>query len=155
MDVAAVEARRRNQLVEPSHLLLAILRAPECGACRMIERRVESTADLAARVLASVIASPVQRDIVPNRVPLSARAKAAIEKSVESVMSPPRCWNSCDVLVGIVRDGVSPAAEILNAVCVTNDYIDSEIEAKGLSYFFDKSTAATTAPHGDPEGFER
>jgi ATP-dependent Clp protease ATP-binding subunit ClpA len=142
IDAAQDEARRRNQLVEPSHLLLAILHTPECGAYRMIERRVESTTDLAARVLASVVASPVQRDIVPNRVLLSSRAKAAIEKSVEFVMRPPRRWNSCDVLIGIVRDGGSPAADILNAVGLTDEWIDSGIQAEGLSYFFDDSTAS-------------
>jgi len=155
MDAAHEEARRRNQLVEPSHLLLAILRTPECGAYRLIERSVESTADLAAKLLASVVASPVQRDIAPNRVPLSTRAKAAIEKSVESVMRPPRHWNSCDVLIGIVRDGGSPAVDILNDVGLTNECIDSEVEAKGLSYFFDNTTAVSAAPDGDPECFER
>ena len=155
MDAAQNEARQRNQLVEPSHLLLAILRMPECGAYRLIKCSVDSTADLAARVFASVVASPVQRDMVPKRVPLSTHAKAAIEKSVESVMRPPRNWNSCDVLIGIVRDGASPAADILNTVGVTNECIDSEIDARGLSHFFDNSTAGTAAPHGDPDGFER
>lgn len=147
-EVAQNEARQRNQLVEPSHLLLAILRAPDCGAHRLIKPKVESMAALAARALAAVDAAPVQRDVVPNRIPLSKTAKAAIERSAESVMSPPiREWNSCDVLLGIVRDGTSPAAEILTSVGITNEWIDCQIESKGLSYFFDNSEAVTTEDH--------
>lgn len=137
MDAAQGEARRRNQLVEPSHLLLAILRAPDCGAYRLIERKVQSTDELAAKVLTAAVAAPVQREIAANKIPFSKRAKVAIDRSVKDVMSPPRHWNSCDVLIGIVRDGESPAAQILETAGVTENFIDSEIQANGLAYFFD------------------
>ena len=44
---------------------------------------------------------------------------------------------------------------ILNNVGVSEDYIDSEIEAKGLVYFFDDNTTVTAAPDVDREDFER
>ncbi len=137
MEAAQDEARRRNQLVEPSHLLLAILRTPDCGAYRLIERKVQSTNELAAKASTVAVTAPVLPEITAKRTPLSVRAKSAIEQSVEDVMSPPRHWNSCDVLIGIVRDGESPAAQMFATAGVTEDFIDSEIQANGLAYFFD------------------
>jgi len=79
MEGAQDEARRQNQLVEPSHLLLAILRTPDCGAYRLIVRKVHSTDELAASVSTVAVAAPVQREIAAKRIPLSMRAKSAIE----------------------------------------------------------------------------
>jgi len=36
-----------------------------------------------------------------------------------------------------VRDGASSAAQILETAGVTEDFIDSEIQANGVAYFFD------------------
>ena len=154
MVVAQDEARRRNQFVEPSHLLLAILRSPNSGAYRLIQRRLRSTHDLATKVLALVHAAPVQGDLVPKKVPMSISAKAAIEQSVEAVTNRDWYWNSCDVLIGIVRDGASPAAEILNSVGVTKVLIDSEIQAYDLSYFFDENKAVAATPQDVHEDFD-
>ena len=74
---------------------------------------------------------------------MSVATKKAMEQSLEAVMNCDSTWNSIDVLIGIVRQGASPAAEILEGVGVTIDFIDYVIHASNISHFLDDSQSVT------------
>ena len=81
MQAAQADAFRRGQLVAPSHLLLAIVQTPGCGAYRLIEQTVP-VSRLQSELLILVQREPIHPEALPEKVPLSPLAKSAIEKSI-------------------------------------------------------------------------
>ena len=128
------EAHRHGHLVEPSHLVLAMVRSPDSGAYRLIQCAV-SPPSIEVDLLRLVSTEAVQPDGVATTVPMSPTAKTAVEKSMSDVMDRDLRWNTSDLLLGILRDGQNETATLLQHNGVTLELVESLVA--GSEDFFD------------------
>jgi ATP-dependent Clp protease ATP-binding subunit ClpA len=119
---AKEEAIRRGQLIEPAHLMLAIIRFPDSGACKLLRCAV-APESLESELLRLVESAPPEPNGVPVKGALSRATKRAVEKSIPDAMR--RGWISIDILLGVMGEGSSPAAELLKNKGVALEQVEA------------------------------
>jgi ATP-dependent Clp protease ATP-binding subunit ClpA len=130
--LAQENARRHGHLVEPSHLVLAIVHTSDSGAHRLIQRAIPPDS-IEADLLRLVSTEAVQPDGVPAKVPMSPTAKTAVENAISDVMDRDMRWNTSDLLLGILREGSSQTAKVLNDNGMTLELAESLL-SNGVDY---------------------
>ncbi len=121
------EASGRGQQLEPSHLLLAIIQTQDSGARQLIARFVPPES-LESGVNSLISACP-QSDTPapPQKTPHSPASKRAIEHSISRVMHRDGRWRTSDILLGIVLDGQSNVAALLNSHGITAGAVEEHL----------------------------
>lgn len=125
-------------MIEPSHILHAILQCEQCAAYGLIARNASNIDIIASKSHALVQAEPVQAEIQEGQPQMSLRMKKSLEAIVPLVYGENiRAFHSGDILLGILREGTSPAAALLNDSGVTLAEIEAVIEFEGETVLFD------------------
>jgi hypothetical protein len=105
-------AARRDAVVGTQHLLLGLLQQGEGGACEALAS-VGVTLQ-AARLQADLFFPSELADMPASRLPLSRRARAALEQSTrEVVRRGDRCLETEHLLLALLRDPESGAVRLL------------------------------------------
>ena len=121
-----VAERYGHRHVAPEHLLLALTEAPPDVAARLPQPLRDPSA-LRAQLIAGLPAATIA-DASPDTLPLSllptytARAAKSLRLAVEAAVPEyPRDVTPQDLLLGLLREGGSPAAKELRAQGITVD----------------------------------
>jgi ATP-dependent Clp protease ATP-binding subunit ClpA len=121
-----VAERYGHHFVAPEHLLLALTEAPPEVSARLPQPvrdpsalRAQLIADLPAATIADAPSDTVPLSLLPT---YTARAVTSLRLAIDSAIPEyPRHVTPQDLLLGLLREGKSPAAKALRAQGVTVD----------------------------------
>jgi hypothetical protein len=125
-------AARGDEVVGTEHLLLGMLQQGEGGACEAL-KEIGVTLQ-AARVQADLFFPSSLADVEPDRLPLSRRARAALERSTtEVIRKRGRKLETVHLLLALLRDPESKAVRLLTGLGVGPSDVERAVDAQPAS----------------------
>jgi hypothetical protein len=119
-------AGRGDSVVGTEHLLIGLLQQGEGGACEAL-KDVGITLQ-AARVQADLFFPSELADVEPGRLPLSAAARAALERSTGEVLrTGQRKLDTAHLLLALLRDAEARAMKLLAGLGVSADAVENAV----------------------------
>jgi hypothetical protein len=120
-------AARGDEVVGTEHLLLGMLQQGEGGACEAL-KEIGVTLQ-AARLQADLFFPSSLAEVEPARLPLSKRARAALERATgEVVRRGERNLETSHILLAVLRDPEARALELLTGLGVAAGDVERAVE---------------------------
>jgi hypothetical protein len=125
-------AGRGDEVVGTEHLLLGMLQQGEGGACEAL-KEVGVTLQ-AARIQADLFFPSSLAEVEPARLPLSRRAREALERSTtEVIRTGGRKLETAHLLLALLRDPESSAVRLLTGLGVGPHDVERAVEGQPAS----------------------
>ena len=129
-------AARHQQMIGPAHVLAAILSEHESGGYRLLDQ-LTRVAQLDSDIQSLISQQPrvqysEEYQYPPKfKLPLARDLKDAMEAAHEAVMQRDMCWDTVDIVTGIVRAANSDSAAVLAGHGLDAESLEQHLTTSG------------------------